>query len=116
MSIMGLTAMAFSAIALSGCYAVTSYPDQPAMTSQINKSMDSIVVSIKWHDSVDEVEKACAGVQKQKTSLVYGCARFSFDGGVKCIIDAIPPKDFNDVPLLAVLGHELVHCFMGTHA
>lgn len=102
-------------IALWGCHTITSYPEQPSMNQPVNRNVETIEVTVRWHDTVDAVDNAC-GDARVRNEVVYGCARIYFDRGIKCTINAIPPKDFNDVPLLAVLGHELVHCFMGTHA
>ena len=103
------------ALLLTGCaYQVTDYPTQPEMTVGIDRSVEVVDLRVHWHNSVDELAHSCK--DSRPMFVVYGCAKWVVqDGRSYCVIQAIPPKDFNDIPLLAVLGHELVHCFGARH-
>lgn len=116
-----LTALALALACLAGVLYLTGcaqtldrYPDQPPVISPVNTAIESVPVSIMWHWSVDAVNDACPTQQRAGTWITYGCARLEL-APLRCTINALVPKDFNDVPALAVLGHELTHCFLAMH-
>lgn len=101
------------AVLLTGCaHQITAYPEQPPVVSPINRGIEAVTLTIRWHDSVDSVDDACKGTGH---GVLYGCARVEIKNGLACTVNAMPPKDFNDVPRLAVLGHEVAHCFLMQH-
>lgn len=103
------------AIPLTACaHQVTDYPERPGMTVGIDRSVEVVDLRVNWHDSVDEVDQICGPVKG--LVIVYGCATWKIVGDKSyCVIQAVPPSSFNDIPLLAVLGHELIHCFGARH-
>lgn len=96
---------------LVGCYSITQYPEinlQTLSKSRVNQSNISVV----WHNSVDSINHSCGN----KNFTLYGCALPNFNNvSNSCTIHVIEPKNFNDVALLAVLGHEVWHCFGAKH-
>jgi hypothetical protein len=96
---------------LFGCYSITGYDQQPEMTKA--GMATHLDVNVVWVDSVDEVNRICP---PQPNWMNVACARPKVDGDYsKCTIYALKPKDFNDVPKLAILGHELMHCTGAEH-
>lgn len=67
--------------------------------------------------SVDEIARYCP----QGNYLKYGCNHSRFEKLAEgrtysiCTIYVIAPNDFNDVPKLAIQGHELEECFGRRH-
>lgn len=111
MKIVILTLLLF----LTGCaYQVTAYPDQPELTAGIDNSISEVLLRVTWHNDVDSVDKACQ--LNKKNFVTYGCAKWVISGGISyCVVQALPPKDFNDQVRLKVLGHEVFHCFGAKH-
>lgn len=93
---------------LTGCHTISAYPvGQPEL---INKSsLTEVTVAVKWVKTVDQLNSVCGSPNR----LTYGCA---ISLGNHCTIHVIEPRDFNDVPLLAMLGHEFWHCLGARHA
>ena len=93
---------------LSGCYTITEYPSpQPPLT--VKSSIPEVTVKVNWVQSVDQISQACGANNR----LLYGCA-YSYPGN-RCEIYVIEPRDFNDIALLAMLGHEFWHCLGARH-
>jgi hypothetical protein len=97
---------------LLGCeHQVTGYPPQPEQTHPADR--DRVIVYIHWTEDVDEIARQCA----RPHALTYGCEVPTQLGPSdwKCDVYVQQPRDFNDVPRLAVLGHETLHCFGALH-
>lgn len=93
---------------------VTDYSPQPAMTKA--PYLDRVIVYRHWVTDVDDLHKSCPKLHQNK--LYYGCADLKeiAAGEWVCHFYIQQPKDFNDVPRLAVGGHEVVeHCFGAEH-
>lgn len=94
---------------LTSCeYKVNDYPPQPAMT--IPPYLGAVQIAVYWHQNVDEIAQFCP---KKDNLIVYECALTLKTGS--CVIHALQPKDFNDTPKLAMLGHEFLHCLGAQH-
>lgn len=100
-------------LGLAACeYQVTGYPQQPAMTAAPLVTDTSL--HIHWHSSVDEIAKVCPAKDGE---ILYGCATWNLYGTMSvCDVQALMPKDFNDVVRLIILGHEVFHCLGAQHA
>lgn len=103
-------ALAIAALLFTGCYQVTDYPKQPPTLTRCE--LTDVHLHIRWVVDVDEAAKACA-----RESLTYGCTeKILYLEGVRHAYLVLPrPRDFNDVPLIATLGHETCHALGGTH-
>lgn len=92
---------------LSGCHTISAYPvGQPDLVTK--SSLTEVRVSVNWVKSVDQLNSLCRVPDK----IVYGCA-FSYEN--YCKIHVIEPRDFDDIALLAMLGHEFWHCLGARH-
>jgi hypothetical protein len=91
-------------LALSACAAtgVREYGPQPQLVSR--GALTEARVRVIWVNSEIELLMVC-GPSRDGCALGHG----------ECVIWAYRPKDFNDEPTLAVLGHELWHCLGATH-
>jgi hypothetical protein len=97
-------------VIIAGCaHQITEYPTQPLLTRPAIFS--HAVITVEWVRTVDEVKARCTGI------LPYACAKDRYNVGSTafCTIVAIEPRDFNDLALLAILGHESWHCFGAEH-
>lgn len=101
---------------LSACdHRVTEYPHQPPITQ--NYQTDEVYLTRVRLNSVDELKRFCPNL----SGLYYGCAKARFETIAPnrtyslCTIYVLSPKDFNDLPKLAIQGHELEHCFGRMH-
>ncbi len=66
--------------------------------------------TIAWH-MVDDPRQVCARLLPGREALSpKACAKFD---GATCVIYARRPADEHDLRAMAVLGHELLHCFDG---
>ena len=101
------------ALLLAGCaHTITAYPEQPKQTHAVDQ-VEIVTLRLKWLPSVDAIQERCNPVARR---IVYACAEVvKTTEGTLCWIYAMPPKDFNDLPLLALLGHEVMHCYMARH-
>lgn len=95
---------------MPGCHQVTEYPPQPALVQTCD--LDQVLLSVRWIKDVDDAAKACG-----RNIGTYGCASVPefIDGMRHVTIYAQRPSDFNDVPRLAMLGHEVCHALGGKH-
>lgn len=106
-----ILAIAVGLVMAVGCeHKVTEYPRQPEMTQ--GPTRDRVIIYPNWVVDVDAIARACG-----RQHLTYGCAVPGDLGPAnwKCDIYIQGPIDFNDVPKLAVLGHEVLHCFGAKH-
>lgn len=90
---------------------VTEYPAVAQMTK--SASRDRVVLYPIWVTDVDKIAEKC----EKPDVLHYGCATPEQLGpdNYACRIYVQKPKDFNDVPRLAVIGHEVIHCLGAEH-
>jgi hypothetical protein len=81
--------------------------EQPPLVS--GPSIDEVLVRVHWltpEEMANEYPGQAANV-----------ATFTGDDSKPhAVIRAVQPKDFNDIPRLVSLGHELFHAFGATHA
>lgn len=109
----GLLAL-FAAVVVSSCHKITEYPQQP-QTVKMGPAR-TVHLRLMWVDDIDGVARNCPSRQH---SITYACAQWSIsitDPDVSfCTIFAVRARDFNDAPLLAILGHELEHCTGSIH-
>lgn len=105
------------AILLTGCaHQITGYPLQPETITSVNRAVETVNLTVNWHDSFDSLEEACAALRGSRPLFTsYGCMKLEIKGGLVCTINAMPPEDFNDISRLAILGHEVAHCFLMQH-
>lgn len=108
-----LTALAIAALAnlvLWGCEReIAEYPPQPEL---VTKGPNHRQVLVQFNDlsDLDSVQAICANKQER---FPNGCAEYYAPGDPDypdrafVIVWTIPPKDFNDVPALAIAGHEI---------
>ena len=101
------------ALLLAGCaHTITAYPEQPKQTHAVDQ-VEIVTLRLKWLPSVDAIQERCNPVARR---IVYACAEVvKTTEGTLCWIYAMPPKDFNDTVRLALIGHELAHCYMARH-
>jgi hypothetical protein len=72
-------------------------------------------VTIVWRfGSPEWVNTMCQPVGSHQ-DIVHGCAMLD-PRGERCLVFAVEPYDFKDRNRLAVMGHELWHCFGAKHA
>lgn len=90
---------------LLGCHSISQYPTQPPTTSKA--IFDQVNLKVNWVTNIDVIAKAC-----ESRNTTYGCA---VKNGSSCVIYVVEPIDFNDVPKLAMLGHEVWHCLGARH-
>lgn len=97
---------------LASCdYRVTGYPDQPP--TMVTCTLTNADVRVIWIKDVDEAARAC-----HDGTTDYGCAvprGLNSEGTPIWVLYVPQPKHFNDVPVLATLGHELCHGLGGVH-
>jgi hypothetical protein len=103
--------LALGLLGLCSCHQITDYPQQPALITPC--TLTEATIKVNWVKDVDEIMKACHG-----THTLYGCAEPEWTGGSTVVwkLTVVQPKDFNDVPVLAFLGHEVCHALGGVHA
>jgi hypothetical protein len=94
-------------IALIGCVG--------GCASQLHKEMDLDTVTITWQRaSLMEADRTCRalGVQAMPfpVEVIPACARWN---GSHCTIIAPEPVNAGDTASFALLGHEVLHCFVG---
>jgi hypothetical protein len=94
---------AAAALAASGC------------ANTLHKEMDQETVTVTWQRaSLVDADRACRdlGVKAMPFPLavVPACARWDNNS---CIIIAPEPAHKHDMESMALLGHELLHCFVG---
>ena len=110
-----LTLVALSAANLGCDHKVTQYPVQPAVTQDYRT--DEVYLTRVRLTDVDQLRSHCPNL----VGLYYGCAKARFEtlaaGRILsvCTIYVLTPDDFNDMPKLAIQGHEIDHCFGRTH-
>lgn len=100
-----------AASALPSCeYGVTGYTQQPKTLTTCD--LDEVRLRVRWARDVDEIAKAC-----HRGRLTGGCTeRIEYINGERwAFLVVLKPKDFNDVAVLAYLGHEACHALGGTH-
>lgn len=85
------------------------------MSNPVNRAVEKVTIEVRWHDTEDDVNEACNSIFSRALWTSYGCARVEIRGGLYCTLNLLTPKDFNDVPRLALAGHELMHCFLARH-
>lgn len=100
--------LAALSLALAGCYQV-DYPPQPKQTAPV-VPLKVVTLRVTWASDVDDLRARC------KNDAANACAEvWPSEEGSLCWIVALPPKDFNDTVRLALIGHELAHCYMARH-
>lgn len=97
--------------ALVACeHQITAYTPQPALVHKATTNY--AYTAMVWLDDIDAMPAKC----KKSGAVRYACAESVFVNGIgSCTIWAVQPKDFNDVPGLAYLGHEFWHCMGANH-
>lgn len=107
-----LLVAAAALVTLASCeYQITGYPQQPPTLYTCTERRADI--SVTWIKDVDEAAKACGS-----STTDYGCAvpiGRNSEGVPMWMLYVVQPKDFNDVPVLATLGHEVCHGLGGRH-
>lgn len=93
-------------LVLAACQQVTDYTPQKPMTQ--NSQSGTTNLTVHFVKDVDDILKVC----QLAGGTYYGCAK---QGLGTCDVYFQQPKDFNDVPRLAVMGHELEHCMGARH-
>jgi hypothetical protein len=112
-----LASIAFAAIAslLGGCYTLAEYPEQPPITT--GGSVERSRVRFNAVGGLDELQSKC--MNRDPGFLTYACAYPYVEQATPkrsiCTIFALAPEDSRDTAKLAVLGHELWHCFGAAH-
>lgn len=107
--LLALAVACLAGLALHGC---STYPRQPAMTAQVNTGIEEVRLRVIWHESVESVHDKCWPSFRQSATYYHGCA---FVIGRECEVHATAPRDWNDLPALQVLGHEVAHCYLARH-
>jgi hypothetical protein len=87
--------------------------DPPAQSCEqppivLRPSVDEVVVRVHWL-TVDEMAREYPGEAANTANFIGD------DGKPHAVIRAVQPDDFNDIPRLVSLGHELFHAFGATH-
>lgn len=107
--VLGLVVLA---VMLLGCeHQITAYPEQPALATK-GANHQQVLVHFEDVASIDDLEVVCYGAHER---LTYACASYyppsdpAYPDRALVIIHTLPPKDFNDVPKLALIGHEALH-------
>lgn len=102
------------ALLLAGCaHTITAYPEQPKQTHAV-EAVDIVTLRLRWITDIESLQERCNS--SGRNMIVYACAEVvKTNEGTLCWIYAMPPKDFNDTTRLALLGHELAHCYMARH-
>lgn len=96
---------------LTGCHSITEYPASPRTVAICNEAR--VVLHVTYHDSVDTVQNAC---RQSAGFITYGCAKvLVLEGERHAYLHLVRLKDFNDAPVLKVMGHELCHALGGEH-
>lgn len=109
---MRILALLFALFAATACYSITGYPQQPEMIA--GPAVTNTIVTVEWAKDIDEIQRICAPLGTNK--IWYACTSWDRMGFVThCTVHALKPRDFNDEPLLKVLGHEFLHCLGATH-
>jgi hypothetical protein len=101
-------------IAIAACaYQITDYPPQPK--TLFGPQVPKAIVTIVWTDDVDDISKHCGSPPNR---IVTGCSETVqyLANENRCTVWASMPRNFDDEPRLAILGHELLHCLGAQHA
>lgn len=108
--VVGLACLA--GVLFGGCaHQITAYPEQPQITTK-GENHAEVLVFFTDVANVDDLEVMCVGATER---IPYACAFYypprdpAHPDRALVIIVAIAPTDFNDVPKLALWGHELAH-------
>lgn len=73
---------------------------------------NSAQIHIRWARDVRHAIQLCAEAGPRIKKALASCAWGTSEG---CNVVAVQPKDFYDIRALAILGHEVWHCFGATH-
>ena len=100
---------------LSGC---STNPRQ--YTTWTPPVADGTAVSIELIlvDNQQQLSEKCGRRMGKPSKLFLGCAvklLRSPDATPACVVYGIVPESRDDVPRLAVIGHELLHCYGAEH-
>lgn len=108
-----LAVACLAGLVLQGC---STYPRQPTMTSPVNTGIEEVRLFVVWHESVESVHDRCWPHFRQAAMYYHGCSfAVRVKGRWECEVHATAPKDWNDLPALQILGHEVAHCYMARH-
>ena len=106
------TALVLVAVLLAACeHEVTAYPQQPPLVTK-GANHREVLVMFRDQPDVETLNLMCASKPEK---LDYGCAEYyapsnpEYPDRALLIVYTLPPADFNDVPKLALLGHEVLH-------
>ncbi len=99
--------------ALTSCYQPDGFPPQPPLKR--HGAITSTLVQVVWITDVTQIPASAC--RPAVGAIVEECATWKLAGSTSfCTLYAFRPKDFNDFPLLARLGHEFLHCLDWDHA
>ena len=108
-------AVAASLCVLAGCHVLSEYPEQPPITT--GGSVERSRVRFSAVRDVGELQGKC--MNRDPRILHYACAYPSIEHmnpkRSVCTIFALLPEGADDTVKLAILGHELWHCFGAAH-
>lgn len=85
--------------------------------SALHKQMDQETVTVTWHRvSVLEADRMCreggVDVMPFPLTVVPACAKWKDN---TCTIIVPEPQNANDDSAIYLLGHEVLHCFVGEY-
>ena len=108
-------AMAVSGWILAGCHTMVQYPDQPPLTTA--GSVERSRVRFNVVRDLDELQAKC--MNRDPNYFVYACAYPYIDHmnpkRSVCTVFAFLPDGPADTTKIAILGHEVWHCFGAAH-
>lgn len=102
-------------VLLVGC-STTTDPGTPRYNVWVPPTAGEAVVSITLLKDPIRLRDVC-GLLLESRNDYLGCSATirRDDGKMICKIYAYAPTDFNDGARLAIIGHELLHCYGAAH-
>ena len=102
-------------LTLGGCHTLSHYPDQPPIIS--GGSVEKSQVRFHVVGDLDELQAKC--MNRNPNFIYYACA-YPYIDPVNpkksvCTVFVMPPKGADDSTMIAILGHEVWHCFGARH-
>ena len=97
--------------------AIAAGPAKQKQLEEINYKngfLKKVTVTLHPLNNLKEIDKVCVGlgVIKSKNGVILGCTLFNRKEN-RCTMFVMIPKYVQGHKIMAIMGHELLHCFAG---
>jgi hypothetical protein len=107
--------LAATSLSLGGCHTLSQYPDQPPITT--GGSVETSRVRFHVVASLEALQAKC--MNHNPGLVFYACAYPQIDPidpkRSVCTVFVLEPRGVEDGAMIAILGHEVWHCFGARH-